>query len=65
MKCYIEHTGQNFAKSFGPFESVEAAREWLARPDVRKAGVSGAITPMIPPDTPMDDVWNFDYRDAE
>jgi hypothetical protein len=60
MKCYVEHTGMNFAKSFGPFDSPEDAVAWLRRPDVEKAGVRGAITPMLPPTVPMADVWNID-----
>jgi ABC-type Fe3+ transport system substrate-binding protein len=58
--CYIEHTGQNFAVSFGPFESPEAAREWLASPEIQKAGVRGPIIPMIPPDTDPAKIWNTD-----
>lgn len=65
MKCVITHTGQNFSKSFGPFDSHDDAIRWLLEPRVRDAGVRGMILPLIPPTIDMADVWNIDVWDEE
>ena len=60
MKCFIRHTGQNFERCFGPFDSIEEANQWRMSPKVRRAGVRGAIVPLVPGTVPELHIWDVD-----